>query len=301
MIVLDFNKPSQTVGTDLVFVENDSLNTLLEFTLKRGDTPINLTTEAVEARIRFKTSSGFVGDEPCEPVSDVDGTVKYEMLGGQLVRGEVLGIVSIYKGGERQSSCKFSFSVVSDLSSNKSVQDSKQYSELQKALADVNTAITTLNDILAEIPSSEELAEFETLIGEADVAVQACNDALAIMPSEETIDNFEILIGQAEVLAANTQAIYPYEGTFENNKIYYATLSANTAFTMPEVVAGRQSQIMLYMSITADITIDWGLNRLYLFGKVPVFAVGKNYRVIFEYDPIVAKWCIGAIESAVSA
>lgn len=137
MIILDISKVEETVDAGLVYVQNDSVH-VLEMTIQDNGAAVDLTGKT--AKIRFCTRGGFVSDEPCTIVSAAAGTLSYKMLGAQLVRGEVLGIVSLYVGDERQSTSKFRLLCVDDLSSDESVKDSVQYSELQKAITAAEAA-----------------------------------------------------------------------------------------------------------------------------------------------------------------
>ena len=107
MITIDFSAPDKIIETDKVYVAHDSVHTL-EFSLRRDSSNIDLSSYQV--KIRFETSAGFVGDEPCTITNSAQGQCKYKMLGAQLVEGVVIGIISLYLNEERESSCKFSFS-----------------------------------------------------------------------------------------------------------------------------------------------------------------------------------------------
>lgn len=156
MIILDISKVEETVDAGLVYVQNDSVH-VLEMTIQDNGAAVDLTGKT--AKIRFCTRGGYVNDEPCTIVSAAAGTLSYKMLGAQLVRGEVLGIVSLYVGGERQSTSKFRLLCVDDLSSDESVKDSVQYSELQKALAAAEAATGAADEAAGYAQSQGDYAK----------------------------------------------------------------------------------------------------------------------------------------------
>lgn len=156
MIILDISDVDKTVDAGLVYVQNDSVH-LLEMTIQDNGTAVDLTGKT--AKIRFCTRNGYVSDEPCTIVSAAAGTLSYKMLGAQLVRGAVLGIVSLYVGDERQSTSKFRLLCVDDLSSDESVKDSVQYSELQKALAAAEAATGEANEAAEYAQSQGDYAK----------------------------------------------------------------------------------------------------------------------------------------------
>lgn len=156
MIILDISKVEETVDAGLVYVQNDSVH-LLEMTIQDNGAAVDLTGKT--AKIRFCTRSGYVSDEPCTIVSAAAGTLSYKMLGAQLVRGEVLGIVSLYAGDERQSTSKFRLLCVDDLSSDDSVRDSVQYSELQKAITAAEAATGEANEAAEYAQSQGDYAK----------------------------------------------------------------------------------------------------------------------------------------------
>lgn len=88
--------------------------------------------------------------------------------------------------------------------------------------------------------------------------------------------------------------------TLATNSVYKGSFSSAVTFSYPTPVANKMNQIMLYMKVTSAISITWG-SVLFVGSSIPTIEVGKSYRVIFEYDPIAAKWCVGTIESGAAA
>ncbi len=176
-LLFQTTRKGEITRMDDELVANDSAY-VLQFTLKEDDeTPVDLT--GLEVKIRFQSTEGFTSDEPCEIVNATGGQIKYAMQGAQLKPGETVGIVSIYEDGVRESSSKFSFLVLDDLSSDKSVKDSPQYSELQKAIEEAERAVDGAEQVLqsAEEATNQAKQAAENANTAASSVQQAINTA----------------------------------------------------------------------------------------------------------------------------
>jgi hypothetical protein len=79
------------------------------------------------------------------------------------------------------------------------------------------------------------------------------------------------------------------------NKIYKLNIELDCTFSLP-VPEDKDidNTILIYTNITEDISIDWGLDVIFYNNEIPEVAIG-NYEIIFGYEPILNKWCVGVI------
>lgn len=91
-----------------------------------------------------------------------------------------------------------------------------------------------------------------------------------------------------------TDEIKEYGGELKAGNIYKATINTDTAFTYPDVAGDVESSILIYVDVTASVTITWG-DVLFYGNAVPEVGIGK-YEFIFIYDPNAAKWCVAVLE-----
>lgn len=83
------------------------------------------------------------------------------------------------------------------------------------------------------------------------------------------------------------------------NTIYSGALTGATTFVFPTPTPTLQNQIMLYLTVSAGVNINWPAGCIHVWSTLPSLSPGYYYRVVLEYDPNAAAWAIGIIESSV--
>ena len=87
------------------------------------------------------------------------------------------------------------------------------------------------------------------------------------------------------------------QDTYEltTNNIYKATISTDCSIVAADPEDKNiDNTILVYANVTEDISIDWGLDVIFYNNTIPEVAIG-NYEIIFGYEPILNKWCVGVI------
>lgn len=250
---MDERRKGEITHLNEEFVANDSAY-VLHFTIQDAGKAVNLT--GYEVKIRFRSADGFTADEPCEIETATSGTIQYAMQGAQLKAGECLGIISLYKDGVRESSSKFAFVVLDDLSSDESVRDSRQYSELEQAIAQAGSAISKAEQAL---DNAEEAVETATMAAEkAEQAVENVQEAISSANAASGNANSAASSAQQAASAANDAALDAEEAT-ENvdgavSLAQEAAGNANAAASAAMSAAQQAEEAA--EQITVDISID---------------------------------------------
>ena len=264
MINVNLQTPSVIVDTGIEIVENDS-GQLLEFTIAEGEAVKDLTDCTVT--IRFRSMNGYVTDEPAEIVEATSGRISYSLLGTEFSAGKVLGIVSVHDSVEnRQSTCRFTIECVDGINSDSSVRASRYYSELEKLKAN-----NTISNIKLE--------------GGRLIITYANGD---------TFDAGDVAATNLEENVLTCDAL----GELETNRVYSMSTSAAQVVDVPIPSQGEQNQIMVYLNVEEEVEIVWDENIVFVDGVVPDVGVGCH-RIIFEYNPILAKWVVGVLHDGV--
>lgn len=253
-LLFQTTRKGEITRLDDELVANDNAY-VLQFTLKEDDeTPVDLT--GLEVKIRFQSTEGFTADEPCEIVNATSGQIKYAMQGAQLKPGETVGIVSIYEDGVRESSSKFAFLVLDDLSSDKSVRDSPQYSELQQAVEAAEQVIGEAESILQSATTATNQAE--QAAENANIAASSVQQA--VIEATEAAESANTAASSAQQAAfAATNAANTATEALENvdsaiSLAQEAAGNANTAAGIAENAAQKAEDAA--EQITVDISID---------------------------------------------
>lgn len=96
--------------------------------------------------------------------------------------------------------------------------------------------------------------------------------------------------------------------TFKNlvaNSKYSIEISKDCSFILPSVtktefssnrpnVKYADTSILIYTSVTAEVSIDWGTDVMFYNNEIPEIGIGY-YDIIFTFDPNAEKWCVGVI------
>ena len=165
----------------------------------------------------------------------------------------------------------------------------------------------TADDHVFRVLTGTEAASLE---GAQDPALEQDNLAVGGAHRQEalyrvTLFGVQIITIErlTDIIAAHAQMPYvnltSSSGTIalETNMIYRVQLVGETHFTLPSPTPGLQDQIMLYATVGEAADVHWPAGCIYVLGMKPLLRAGKYYRIVIEYDPNAAAWCVGAIES----
>ena len=106
-----------------------------------------------------------------------------------------------------------------------------------------------------------------------------------------------ISIKQKDHITSTVQNVESIDvlNTLESNKVYQITTDSAQTVWLPDVDSNIQNQILIYLNATAAIEIVWGEDVVFVNDEIPTIGVG-HYRIIFEFNPILAKWVVGVIQ-----
>lgn len=87
------------------------------------------------------------------------------------------------------------------------------------------------------------------------------------------------------------------------NSKYYAQISGDCTFNLPEVITQQgmymRSSILVYAYFTDAVSVDWG-DVFFYNNEVPTITEGY-YDIIFTYSPNANKWTVGILEKGAGA
>lgn len=82
----------------------------------------------------------------------------------------------------------------------------------------------------------------------------------------------------------------------QNNHVYKMTLAEEITMVYPEVTnTNISNSVIIYLHVTADISINWGADVYFYNKKIPTIATG-DFDVVLLYNPNLSKWCVSCIE-----
>lgn len=117
------------------------------------------------------------------------------------------------------------------------------------------------------------------------------------IPDKATVDVGELVSLVKEQTQLGVQDLPAAGGTIQlaSGGIYKGSLVSDTVFSLPQVTdTGNLNQILVQLEITSTVgVIDFGTD--YYFSAAPETTAGF-YNIIFEFDPLAAKWCVGSIK-----
>lgn len=130
-------------------------------------------------------------------------------------------------------------------------------------------------------------------------------------------ENFDLMMGYCEDVAENlttetqnTLSVYQTvnalatSGTINltDNSVNKITPTGNVTFSLPSITgsaAGKYHQILVQVNLTTTSYITADNTKLgtdyYFNGIKPRFTYTGYYDIIYSYDNIKSKWCVGAI------